>query len=122
MIPPVAQKLIPRLASPHDGEVVATARALVAALRAAGLDLQDLAHMANNGALSRDLNHVESPYAQRVRQTLKDLLVEDRLDEWSTEFAEGLLDRNLDELSVRQNACLDKILRRASARSPDWAA
>jgi hypothetical protein len=36
-------KLIPRLASPHDGEVVATARAIERTLRGAGLDLHALA-------------------------------------------------------------------------------
>jgi hypothetical protein len=36
-------KLIPRLASPHDGEVVATARAIERTLRGAGLDFHTLA-------------------------------------------------------------------------------
>jgi hypothetical protein len=35
--------LIPLLASPHDGEVVATARAIERVLAAAGFDLHDLA-------------------------------------------------------------------------------
>jgi hypothetical protein len=35
-------KLLPLLASDHDGEVVATARAVVRALRSAGHDLHDL--------------------------------------------------------------------------------
>lgn len=36
-------KLLPRLASEHDGEVVATARAIRRTLTSAGLDLHDLA-------------------------------------------------------------------------------
>jgi hypothetical protein len=36
-------KLIPRLASPHDGEVVATVHAVRRTLQTAGLDLHDLA-------------------------------------------------------------------------------
>ncbi|QNQ40597.1 hypothetical protein [Brucella intermedia] len=35
-------KLIPRLASDHDGEVVATARAIVRSLNSAGADLHDV--------------------------------------------------------------------------------
>jgi hypothetical protein len=37
------EKLVPRLASTHDGEVVATARAINRTLKAAGLDWHDLA-------------------------------------------------------------------------------
>ena len=36
-------KLLPRLASPFEGEVVATGRAIERTLKAAGLDLNDLA-------------------------------------------------------------------------------
>lgn len=36
-------KLIPRLATDHDGEVVATVRAIQRTLKAAGMDLHDLA-------------------------------------------------------------------------------
>jgi len=42
-INPLIAKLLPRLASNHDGEVVATARAIGRLLRADGLDLHDLA-------------------------------------------------------------------------------
>jgi hypothetical protein len=41
-LPPIVAKLVPRLASTHDGEVVATARAIERALRAASLDWHDL--------------------------------------------------------------------------------
>ena len=42
-IAPKLAKLIPRLASTHEGEVVATARAIERTLRGAGLDLHSLA-------------------------------------------------------------------------------
>jgi hypothetical protein len=40
---PTLSKLIPRLASNHDGEVVATVRAIERVLKSAGRDLHDLA-------------------------------------------------------------------------------
>lgn len=40
---PMLSKLIPRLATDHDGEVVATVRAIQRTLKAAGLDFHDLA-------------------------------------------------------------------------------
>jgi hypothetical protein len=40
---PTLGKLIPRLASNHDGEVVATVRAIERVLKSAGRDLHDLA-------------------------------------------------------------------------------
>jgi hypothetical protein len=43
LIAPKIGKLIPRLASTHDGEVVATARAIGRILRAAGSDWHDVA-------------------------------------------------------------------------------
>jgi len=44
---------IPRLASEHDGEVVATARAIGLMLRSAGLDFHDLAKIVT-GAVATD--------------------------------------------------------------------
>ena len=41
-IPPMLGKLIPRLGSPRDAEVVATARAIERVLKSADLDLHDL--------------------------------------------------------------------------------
>jgi hypothetical protein len=43
-VAPLVSKLIPRLASDHDGEVVATARAIERVLKAAGRDWHDLAN------------------------------------------------------------------------------
>jgi hypothetical protein len=43
-VAPLISKLIPRLASDHDGEIVATARAIGRTLKAAGRDWHDLAN------------------------------------------------------------------------------
>jgi hypothetical protein len=45
VVTPKLSKLIPRLASDHDGEVVATARAIERVLKASGHDWHDLAAM-----------------------------------------------------------------------------
>ena len=45
ILEPRLAKLIPRLATDHDGEVVATVRAIRRALAADGLDLHDLVSM-----------------------------------------------------------------------------
>jgi hypothetical protein len=117
VIPVLAQKLIPRLASTHDGEVVATARALERVLRAEGFDWHDLARMAASAPLLRDRDLPESEYAKRVRSRLKEASLEDWLDSWSSDFLDSILQlRNLDMLSEKQTACVNKILRRASAR------
>ena len=93
---------------------------LVRALKEEGLDLHDLARMANAAPFSCDRDLEESEYAKRVRQALKEILIAGWLDAWSAEFVDSILARrNLDELSVRQNACLNKILRRAKARQPE---
>ena len=47
---PKLDKLVPRLSSPADGEVVATVRAIDRALRGAGLDWHDLARTLRAGA------------------------------------------------------------------------
>lgn len=47
--PTQVAKLIPRLASDHDGEVVATARALDRTLRTAGLDFHAIADVVERG-------------------------------------------------------------------------
>jgi hypothetical protein len=44
--------ILPRLASDHDGEVVATARAVARVLRSAGLDLHDLTATFRQGAIA----------------------------------------------------------------------
>lgn len=53
-VAPKLARLIPRLASDHDGEVVATARAIVRTLTAAGLDLHDLSNLLDGSAVDPD--------------------------------------------------------------------
>jgi hypothetical protein len=48
-------KLIPRLASEHDGEIVATARAIGRTLESAGCDFHDLANAIERAGCQRDL-------------------------------------------------------------------
>lgn len=113
----LAQRLIPRLASSFDPEVVASARALGRVLKAEGLDLRDLARMANAAPLIRDRDLPECECARHARTRLKEILTEGWLDAWTVEFAESVLERrNLDLLSEKQMACLTKILHRAEVR------
>lgn len=118
MIPPVVRKLIPRLASPFDGEVVATVHAMIRALATDGFDLHDLAKMADAAPVHRDRDADESPYAKKVRASLKEALAEEFwLSEWEIEFIGSVLDRpNLDLLSEKQAAVVKKIMRRMEAR------
>jgi hypothetical protein len=107
VIPPIVRKLIPRLASTFDGEVVATAHAIINALAADGFDLHDLARMADEAPLCRDRDREEGEYARCVRARLKEIVLEVWLDSWEREFVCSTLDRpNLDMLSVKQNAVI----------------
>jgi hypothetical protein len=54
-------RLIPRLASPHDGEVIATVRAIERTLRGAGLDLHALADALCKRAAPISLAPVDEP-------------------------------------------------------------
>jgi hypothetical protein len=47
-------KLIPRLASEHDGEIVATARAIGRTLESAGCDFHDLANAIERAGCQRE--------------------------------------------------------------------
>jgi hypothetical protein len=52
-LPAIIAKLIPLLASDHDGEVLATVRAIRRSLAGAGLDLHDLTRRAMSGTAAR---------------------------------------------------------------------
>jgi hypothetical protein len=125
VIPPVAMKLLVRLASSFDNEIVVSARKLVAVLKQDGLDLHDVAHAANAGPIMRDRDRGESPSALRARTKLKQALAEGWLDSWSEDFLEDVLARSgyLDDLSPKQLAVINKILRRIDKRAnPDCPA
>jgi hypothetical protein len=72
---PTLSKLIPRLGSNHDGEVVATVRAIERVLKSAGRDLHDLAACLGGPAQDAD-------WRQNVRFCFDnaDLLSERELD------------------------------------------
>ena len=74
---PMLRKLIPRLASNHDGEVVATVRAIQRVLKAAGRDLHDLA-----ACLAAPVAQQDADWRRDVRFCFEnaDLLSEHELD------------------------------------------
>lgn len=105
-------KLIPRLASDHDGEVVATARAMMRALRSAGHDLHDLVttleQPGGERIVYRDRPTPARPKKQRERppvdwsdedcleEVLRDggrLLAEVRLDGGQRDFVISMLEK-----------------------------
>lgn len=61
-------KLIPRLASDQDGEVLATVRALVRTLKAGGLDLHDLVKMLAPPGQARSQRATEPPWSPRASE------------------------------------------------------
>jgi hypothetical protein len=100
MTPPaILQKLVPLLASDNDGEVVATVHAIRRALKAAGLDLHDLAkHLfapaASGGHRQRQQQRQQSshrpepdPELMRALRRINAALAEGlRLSEWEAGF------------------------------------
>ena len=78
-------KLIPRLASDHDGEVVATVPAIERVLKSAGRDLHDLA-----ACLGAPVARQDADWRQNVRFCFEnaDLLSEHELD-FVTNIARG---------------------------------
>jgi hypothetical protein len=75
---PMLNKLIPRLASTHDGEVVATVRAIERVLKSAGRDLHDLA--ACLGAPVAQMQHADWRRDVRFCSENTDFLSERELD------------------------------------------
>ena len=65
IIPAQVAKLIPRLASDHGGEVVATARAIARTLKAAGLDFHELASAIDKPAEVRTVVQYRERYPDR---------------------------------------------------------
>jgi hypothetical protein len=124
MIPVLAKKPIPRLGSPFDGEVTATARALVKTLADHGYDLHDLAKMADAAPARRDRDLQESTYAKRGPGPPQRNRSKTLVGIWAREFVGDILDRsNLDLLSEKQIAVVNKLLRRSAAfRGEEFAA
>jgi hypothetical protein len=86
-LPPVISRLIPRLASPFDHEVVATARAIERALKAQKLDLHDLAAAVAGAPVPWSPPHrAESQESAEIRSWLEAVSREDYPNEWTRSF------------------------------------
>jgi hypothetical protein len=114
-------KLIPRLGSAFDGEVVATARAIGRTLQASGRDWHDLAKAAE--AIS-----LPAPAVEANRQGIwENLSLEQReallgklhgeawLSAWEEQFVESLRGRS-GRTSPKQAAVMERLINRSWAR------
>ena len=117
--PPILGALIPRLGSPFDHEVVATARAIDRTLRSNGLDWHDLTKsIIAPLLLPRPPHPTDSCDPEEMRAWLTAISREDWINEWTARFVGDLLRRrSLDKLSERQLACIERIVREAFNRS-----
>jgi hypothetical protein len=117
-LPEIVAKLIPRLASPHDGEVIATARAVGRALQSAGCDWHDLTK-----AITAPPPPLRSPCqaecddAKRMRAWLEAVSNEPWPNDWTRKFITSVLARqSLNRLSRKQIACVNNIVSEAYRR------
>jgi hypothetical protein len=119
-LPGIIAKLIPRLASPHDGEVIATARAVGRALQSAGCDWHDLTKAIIAPApppLPRPPCRTESDESAEIRVWLEAVAQEDWPNTWTSGFIDNILRRpNLDRLSKKQLAVVNNIVGEAYRR------
>jgi hypothetical protein len=121
--PPVVARMIPRLGSPHDGEVVATAFAIERTLKSQKLDWHDVAAAMTAQAPptqwdgEREWPGTESDDAQHMRAWLEAISHEPWINSGTAGFVADLLHRdNLDGLTAKQSACVDRIIRQAQDR------
>jgi hypothetical protein len=121
-LPEIVAKLIPRLASNHDGEVIATARAIDRTLKADRLDWHDLTRALTAGSLPQRSGYspparAESAEATRMRMWLETVAREPWPNDWTQKFITGVLARqSLDQLSKKQAACANNIVAEAYRR------
>jgi hypothetical protein len=116
-LPAVVAWLIPRLGSPFDGEVVATARAMERALRSNSLDWHDLTKALTTQPPPWQPSRVESTESTEMRAWLEAISREFWPNEWTAGFVGDLLRRSsLDGLTGKQTACLNRIIRQAYDR------
>jgi hypothetical protein len=119
--PPVIARLIPRLGSPFDHEVVATARAIERTLKSQKLDWHDVAVAVTAQAPLIQWDYepprTESGDAQQIRAWLTAIARESWPNEWTAVFVGDLLRRSsLDALTGKQTACVNRIIRQAYDR------
>jgi hypothetical protein len=115
--PPILARLIPRLASPFDHEVTATARAIERALKSQKLDWHDLAAAVTRTPRSLPPCLAESEESAEVRVWLEAVSREDWPNDWTQKFVANVLARpSLDRLTKKQVACVKNILDEAYRR------
>jgi hypothetical protein len=117
-LPPVIAQLIPRLGSPFDGEVVATARAIERTLRSNSLDWHDLTSAITAPApLPRQSSRAESHESVEMRVWLEAVEREPWPNDWTRSFITSVLARrSLNRLSKKQIACVNNIVSEAYRR------
>jgi hypothetical protein len=118
--PPILARLIPRLGSSFDHEVVSTARAIERALKSRKLDWHDVATAVTAQAAPPtqwDYERHESAAAAEVRAWLEVISREPWLNDWTRKFVTSILARqSLDSLSEKQRACVHNIITEAYRR------
>jgi hypothetical protein len=115
--PHILSRLIPRLGSPFDHEVTATARAIERALKSQKLDWHDVAAAVTAQAPPSGPPCVaESDDAARMRIWLEAVSREPWPNDWTQKFIAGVLRRPLDRLSKKQVACANNIVAEAYRR------
>jgi hypothetical protein len=119
-IPAIVPKLIARLSSPFDHEVISTARSIGRILESNKLDWNDLAAAVAGppGAPSlRPPSRAESDDAQHMRSWLTVIARQDWINTWTAGFVDNILRRpNLDRLSKKQMAVVNNIIGEAYRR------
>jgi hypothetical protein len=109
--------MIPRLASEYDGEVIATVRAIARTLKSQKLDWHDVAAAVTPQAPPTQWDFERQRSESEMRAWLTAISGEDWINAWTAEFVSSLLRRrSLDDLSAKQRACLDRIIRQAQDR------
>jgi hypothetical protein len=117
--PPVLARLIPRLGSPFDHEVVATARAIERTLKTQRLDWHDVAAAVTAQAppTQWDYERHESATAAEVGAWLEVISRETWPNDWTRSFIANILARrSLDSLSAKQRTCARDIIAEAYRR------
>jgi hypothetical protein len=113
------KSILPRLGSPHDGEVVASARAIERTLRATGRDWHDLVRAVEGSTETprkrcapqkqqRQKNESPPPHGLDWRGQCYQILATG-CTRWENDFCRGLLRDWRGPLTPKQIACLQRI-------------
>jgi hypothetical protein len=116
--PPDVARLIPRLGSPYDHEVVATARAIERTLKSQKLDWHDVAEAVSAPPpIPWQPNRTESHESAEMRTWLETISDENWLNDWTRSFIANILTRqSLHSLSAKQRTCAQNIIAEAYGR------